>query len=92
VIVLWLAHQDPTARAGKLARVCGRELGFTERRVCRRWGNLDSVQRVEVSGSCGTHGNFSSVVRYVKMHVYADYDMDYVLANDVIFAWVRKKE
>jgi len=61
---------------------------LTCRCLCRRWGALAEVLQFEVSGRCGTKGEFTSVIRYLKMHVYMDYDMPLVLRNDVVFAWV----
>jgi hypothetical protein len=53
-----------------------------------RWGALQEILQFEVSGRCGSSGELTSVIRYVKMHVYVDYDMHFVLRNDVVFAWV----
>lgn len=61
---------------------------LTCRCLCRRWGALTEVLQFEVSGRCGTNDEFTSVIRYLKMHVYADSDMPLVLRNDVVFAWV----
>jgi hypothetical protein len=50
------------------------------------WGRLARIVRVEVSGSCGGRGAVTNTVQYVRMNMYADYDMPFVLRNDVIFA------
>eukprot|EP00238_Polyblepharides_amylifera_P003452 CAMPEP_0196572284 /NCGR_PEP_ID=MMETSP1081-20130531/2365_1 /TAXON_ID=36882 /ORGANISM="Pyramimonas amylifera, Strain CCMP720" /LENGTH=465 /DNA_ID=CAMNT_0041889557 /DNA_START=304 /DNA_END=1701 /DNA_ORIENTATION=+ len=50
------------------------------------WGCLDSIARVEVFGKC-MNREVRSEVAFFKQYLYAEYDMEYLLKYDVVFAW-----
>jgi len=51
------------------------------------WGCLNEVLSVDIVGRCA-HRHVTARVSFIKMHLYVEYDLPYVMNHDVILVWL----